>query len=103
MGRWFRNGWRCFGTLATPTPNTADIRKRIGISIVLFRLLLVNLSDQLIDGAVGRTGSGFSLRKKRDANEQYSDRAADIHLDILALPAKNSAESKSTSDRSEVD
>src|SRR5215813_3108601 len=47
-------GWRCmlYCLVATPPPDANDIRQWVWMVVLLFRLLLVHLGDDVVDRAV---------------------------------------------------
>src|SRR5262249_27722030 len=58
---WRRGLWkgrRCplAGTVATPTEDALDVGKRVGIAVLLFRLLLVHLGDDVVNRALSGAG-----------------------------------------------
>jgi hypothetical protein len=69
----------------TPAPNANHVGEWVRIAVLLARLLLVYLGDNVVHRTIRRTGWRRRLRKHPCAEENHGYCASDIHTAIISV------------------
>src|SRR6478609_2095097 len=86
LWRGFGKSWRRLlaGTAATPAADANDVGQRVRIAVLLARLLLVYLGDDVVHRALSGTRWRRRLRKHPRAENNHGYCASDVHPAIIS-------------------